>query len=80
MGSIAARDALEPDFEMSHISSLSQESWGKISAAESLHSAQFRRALPIMSIERQSQRFAALKTVLADQQVLVEGILAQVYD
>ena len=67
------------DMEMSEMSSVSNESWGGVSNAESLHSAQFRmRSLPA-SIESQSKRFSALKTVLADQQALVEGMLEQVY-
>lgn len=57
----------QADFEMSEVSSFSNESWGGVSNAESLHSAHFRLKAPITSLERQSQRFVALKTILGDQ-------------
>ena len=64
---------------MSQVSSISNASWGGVSDAESLHTAQFRKSDAYSAVESQRKRFAALKTVLSDQQELVEGILTQVY-
>ena len=63
------------DFEMSE-PSLPDDKW-ELSDAGSVSSRQF--MFSVSSLDEQRQRFSDLQIVLSDQQDLVEGILAQVY-